>query len=970
MLGLHHTNVLWVLYLTHPIIFIIGYPVYFIFSPVNIAAEGIMSIVTEGPASPDEEENATGGSYYEETEPEIPTNIPLPPDASKIAKIAELRPCPLHGRSERPRNDDFYSNFSNEYPSSSSSSQDVRVLPPPVSYAAASRHTGAVPKVRENVNANTGNQVDATRNMHNITRDIHNITWDMSKMIKFTGNCWNDQLRNILTYHNQGSRVMIIMRGVPGSGKSCLARHIIEMTIGGSDNNFASHIFSSDDFFIKRGKYLYDRNKIHEAHEINQRKVTFATQQGLSPVIVDNTHVHIWEMEPYVINAVKNGYYIEIVEPNTPWVKSAHQLAKRNVHNVPKDKIKKMLENFESVTVDKVFRFFKLSYPKDKIPPVLRNLPALPVPIPCVDFSESPPNPPNSPKPPDSPGQNTQSSTRRQTSAMIHTSTTQNSNDFKSNSKQHSNNDETDTENFITKDDIHLVDTNVDEANEALKIQRESSKESQNCLDIEESKRLEKIFEAQKKQEEIVNIEIQWENGESWDTESKNTESNETTNMPKPPRRLRPESGGDNLIESSAICDDWSQISMFLPRWQDNEKSKSDDSKFAVKTSTCGTNIEIGDIDNTIGLYKILDCNPRDINNLISFEDKIERIPLQRMLDKSTCTYEPFLAETQRCKNEEKHFIAFRKMFQSVSRPVLRDIFDKCLGDVNWAVNLVLDSIGDNEIGTQNSTELSDTEEETVDECECLAAYNIIPASSSPQPLPVSTEANQQDSDHSNPNLQRKPKKERKVSENEKTLELKRQIENHVVISDNHYSQHYLSLKRGRRDNIVQDMFKPSTSNASNNDDTTPKASTFNQSFNNNVADNVTSIPVSHYDDSDDFKATYYSGQQSGNQDWYTELNASVATSKASDTFSEDGDRNSESENISVNIGMQLVNKLDELFGRQGIIYPENIKPVVSIPMSLLNEINALWAESIAFQMDNASIQTKEMIKEDEEFAR
>lgn len=140
------------------------------------------------------------------------------------------------------------------------------------------------------------------------------------------------------------------MRGVPGCGKSYLAKEILKYTIS-DEANPRDHIFSADDFFYDfRGKYMYDRNKIPAAHEDTQRKVKERAVQGWSPLFVDNTHVKLWEMMTYVTTAVQNGYYVEILQPMTPWCKSAGKLAQKNSHGVPRDRIAMMLEGFENGT--------------------------------------------------------------------------------------------------------------------------------------------------------------------------------------------------------------------------------------------------------------------------------------------------------------------------------------------------------------------------------------------------------------------------------------------------------------------------------------------------------------------------------------------------------------------------------------------------------------------------------------------
>lgn len=158
-----------------------------------------------------------------------------------------------------------------------------------------------------------------------------------------------------------GFKVMIIMRGAPGCGKSYLAREIVDMAIESA--NYNNHIFSSDDFFYDRqNRYRYDSYRVPDAHEFNQKRVAAKAASGWSPIVVDNTNIRVWEMYAYVTVAVTHGYVVEILEPTTPWARSAGKLAQRNIHNVPKDKLQKMLQNYEPATVDGIMRQIKVRY--------------------------------------------------------------------------------------------------------------------------------------------------------------------------------------------------------------------------------------------------------------------------------------------------------------------------------------------------------------------------------------------------------------------------------------------------------------------------------------------------------------------------------------------------------------------------------------------------------------------------------
>ncbi|PNF30667.1 hypothetical protein B7P43_G06102 [Cryptotermes secundus] len=165
----------------------------------------------------------------------------------------------------------------------------------------------------------------------------------------------------------EGTRVMVLMRGAPGSGKSHLATQIIRLTMGRncSPNNF---VFSTDDFFVRTKQFI--PSLLQDAHSWNQWRVRAAAEHKLSPIFVDNTNTEIWEMQPYAEIAVRNGYILELLEPSTPWRYQESQLARRNVHGVTRKQIENMLARFEkNLTGKLLLTKLKLKYSAGNRPP-------------------------------------------------------------------------------------------------------------------------------------------------------------------------------------------------------------------------------------------------------------------------------------------------------------------------------------------------------------------------------------------------------------------------------------------------------------------------------------------------------------------------------------------------------------------------------------------------------------------------
>lgn len=109
-------------------------------------------------------------------------------------------------------------------------------------------------------------------------------------------------------------RVLILMRGLPSSGKSYRA-----LELAGGDESI---IFSADKFWGNtREEYLANwcRDKLFLAHNWCRRSADNAMQKGLPLVIVDNTNTKLSEMTDYYKMAIAHGYSVRIEEPTSPW---------------------------------------------------------------------------------------------------------------------------------------------------------------------------------------------------------------------------------------------------------------------------------------------------------------------------------------------------------------------------------------------------------------------------------------------------------------------------------------------------------------------------------------------------------------------------------------------------------------------------------------------------------------------------
>ena len=141
-------------------------------------------------------------------------------------------------------------------------------------------------------------------------------------------------------------KIVYIMRGVSGSGKSTKAKKIQANHL--LENNVKVEICSADDYFMKDGTYNFNPSKLKHAHAWCRDKFQNAIDSGVDYVIVDNTNTTFWEMRFYVFYAFALEYKICIVEPNTQWAFNAKELTEKNTHGVPLESIERMLERYQN----------------------------------------------------------------------------------------------------------------------------------------------------------------------------------------------------------------------------------------------------------------------------------------------------------------------------------------------------------------------------------------------------------------------------------------------------------------------------------------------------------------------------------------------------------------------------------------------------------------------------------------------
>ena len=121
---------------------------------------------------------------------------------------------------------------------------------------------------------------------------------------------------------------LLLLRGLPGSGKSSLAALLSEKGTW--------PVYSVDDYFTgAEGQYEFRFEENHLAYKQCLRLTEQSMAEGIRKIIVDNTLTLEWELEPYLSLAAQYGYYVFIAT-----VEKYHD--KGNIHGISSEQIQKM----------------------------------------------------------------------------------------------------------------------------------------------------------------------------------------------------------------------------------------------------------------------------------------------------------------------------------------------------------------------------------------------------------------------------------------------------------------------------------------------------------------------------------------------------------------------------------------------------------------------------------------------------
>ena len=125
------------------------------------------------------------------------------------------------------------------------------------------------------------------------------------------------------------SQTLIIVRGLPGSGKTTFAQMIAA----------GSLVISADNFFMDKGIYKFDKMRLGSAHKWCRELTETYIKGGYNRIYVANTFTTESEMKPYLELAEKYGCKVFSII-----IENRH--GNSSVHNVPGESIEVMRNRF------------------------------------------------------------------------------------------------------------------------------------------------------------------------------------------------------------------------------------------------------------------------------------------------------------------------------------------------------------------------------------------------------------------------------------------------------------------------------------------------------------------------------------------------------------------------------------------------------------------------------------------------
>ena len=135
------------------------------------------------------------------------------------------------------------------------------------------------------------------------------------------------------------TKIAIIMRGVPGSGKSTFVNMI--KTLPGSVSIHAVDDLHTD----SNGNFLWDEENAERLYTLNFANFVKSCEAEVETIVCDAINIEVDSFQKYVDIAEQYGYCIYVVCSNPP---TPAESTKRNKHHTSSLQAKEMYRRWES----------------------------------------------------------------------------------------------------------------------------------------------------------------------------------------------------------------------------------------------------------------------------------------------------------------------------------------------------------------------------------------------------------------------------------------------------------------------------------------------------------------------------------------------------------------------------------------------------------------------------------------------
>ena len=140
-----------------------------------------------------------------------------------------------------------------------------------------------------------------------------------------------------------GQPTVVILRGIPGSGKSHLVHSCKEML---SDPSSVA-VCSADDYFTEGDRYTFATHLLPKAHAHCLGTFVHALTQGKRLVVVDNTNSKLWEYRVYTYICEVLGLRCHVLEIPCSYPAITYMFCSRNVHNIDSTTVSRLVQRWD-----------------------------------------------------------------------------------------------------------------------------------------------------------------------------------------------------------------------------------------------------------------------------------------------------------------------------------------------------------------------------------------------------------------------------------------------------------------------------------------------------------------------------------------------------------------------------------------------------------------------------------------------